>query len=88
METIPPAAHPALRVTSGEATPEEFAAVLVALEIRRRAAVRETAVGPTDAVSITEDTESSWAGPAWGHRRAPEMPPPSPSAWRTSFRPR
>jgi hypothetical protein len=76
-----PDVRPALRVVSGDATPEEIAAVLAAV----------AAAGPDadgDQSSRDADTTSIWATRAGAHRQVRPAFAPGPHAWRTSFWPR
>jgi hypothetical protein len=70
-----------LRVVSGDATPEEIAAVLAAV----------AAAGPDgdgDGAPGSAETTSIWAAPARAHRQVRATFAPGPHAWRTSFWPR
>jgi hypothetical protein len=69
--------RPVLRVISGNATPEEIAAVVAAVA---------ASVGPPASTSAT--ATSIWAQRASAHRHIRAMFTPSPHAWRTSFWPR
>ena len=73
-------ARPALRVVSGNATPEEIAAVVAAVAA---AAPDADDAGPPDA-----DVTSTWASAAWAHRQVRASFTPGRHAWRTSFWPR
>ncbi len=69
--------RPVLRVISGNATPEEIAAVV--------AAVAASGAPPA---STSATATSIWAQRASAHRHIRAMFTPSPHAWRTSFWPR
>jgi hypothetical protein len=71
--------RPTLRVISGDADPEEIAAIL-ALVSARGAEVAHAEAAP-------EDT-SVWAAPEHGHRGLRSMIQPGRHGWRTSFWPR
>jgi hypothetical protein len=73
--------RPSLRVVSGDATPEEIAAVVAAVA----AAVPD---GDGHASAGQAGTTSTWAAPGWGHRQIRAIFAPGPHAWRTSFWPR
>ena len=66
-----------LRVVSGDATPEEIAAVLAAV-----------AAATTPAVEPRPATTSIWSAPGHAHRNIRATFAPSPHGWRTSFWPR
>ena len=70
--------RPVLRVVSGDATPEEIAAVVAAV-----AASAAPGAPPEPA-----PTTSVWAGRGWGHRCVRAASAPGPESWRTSFWPR
>jgi hypothetical protein len=72
-------ARPTLRVISGDADPEEIAAIL-ALVSARGAEVAQT--------EAPRATASTWALPEHTHRRAHERLSASQHGWRTSFWPR
>jgi hypothetical protein len=69
---------PALRVISGDATPEEIAAVVAAVAV----------TAPSEQPPDEPATTSIWAARASAHRHIRAMFMPSPHAWRTSFWPR
>jgi hypothetical protein len=71
--------RPVLRVVSGDATPEEIAAVVTAVAASS-ASEAQGATGP--------GATSVWAVPAHAHRRIRAAFTPSPDGWRTSFWPR
>jgi Acyl-CoA carboxylase epsilon subunit len=73
--------RPALRVVSGDATPEEIAAVVAAVAAAVPDADRAGSAGDEGSTSI-------WASPTWAHRQVPATFGPGPHAWRTSFWPR
>ncbi len=72
------AARPVLRVISGDATPEEVAAVLAVL-VARAAPTPASGTGSGDGA-----TTSVWADHAAAVRRSRELPAPGPHTWRTS----
>jgi hypothetical protein len=78
-----------LRVVSGDATPEEIAAVV--------AAVAATAGPVASAASVAPEgreqpalpaTTSIWSAPGHAHRNIRDRFAPGPDGWRTSFWPR
>jgi hypothetical protein len=71
-------ARPILRVISGDATPEEIAAILAIVTARGQAIVAEKA-DPSEA--------SLWADPAQGHRATRARFRSSRHGWRTSYWP-
>jgi len=70
--------RPVLRVVSGDATPEEIAAVVAAV----------AAAGAGEAPSRAPATTSTWSAPGYAHRHVRATFAPSPHGWRTSFWPR
>lgn len=72
-------ARPTLRVISGDATPEEIAAILALVAARGQAIAAEQA-DPTQA--------SVWALPDHAHRGARARFAASRHGWRTSYWPR
>jgi hypothetical protein len=66
-----------LRVVSGDATPEEIAAVLAAV-------ATATTPDPPEEPATT----SIWSAPGHAHRNIRATFAPSPHGWRTSFWPR
>jgi hypothetical protein len=72
------ATRPTLRVISGDATPEEIAAVLAIVAARGQAVVEERR-DPSDT--------STWAQPAHGHRGVRGRFHASRHGWRTSYWP-
>jgi acyl-CoA carboxylase epsilon subunit len=71
--------RPVFRVISGDASPEEIAAVVAAV----------AAAGPSGAEAPADDgTTSIWAARGYGHRHIRATFTPSPHGWRTSFWPR
>jgi Acyl-CoA carboxylase epsilon subunit len=70
-------ARPTLRVISGDATPEEIAAILAVVSARRRG----HQAGPRAATSL-------WSAPARGHRERQPLPEEREHGWRTSYWPR
>jgi hypothetical protein len=73
--------RPVLRVVSGNATPEEVAAVVAAV------AASSVAV-PEAAASTGPSTTSVWAARGYAHRNIRATFAPSTDGWRTSFWPR
>ena len=71
--------RPVLRVVSGDATPEEIAAVVAAVA----ASTVVEAAGPAGSA-----TTSVWAARGQAHRNIRATFTPSPDGWRTSFWPR
>ena len=69
---------PVLRVVSGDATPEEIAAVV--------AAVAVSAGAP--AAPAPPETTSIWSAHGYAHRHIRATFAPSRDGWRTSFWPR
>ena len=67
-----------LRVVSGDATPEEIAAIVAAVAA---AGAGEPASGATAPTSL-------WSAPGHAHRNVRATFAPSPDGWRTSFWPR
>ena len=74
--------RPVLRVVSGDATPEEIAAVVAAISSGVASSVLEA---PAAAGS---GTTSMWAARGYAHRNIRATFTPSPDGWRTSFWPR
>ncbi len=74
-------ARPVLRVVSGDATPEEIAAVVAAV-------AAAPAAGPVDAPADSAGTTSRWGAPGHAHRSIRASFAPSRDGWRTSFWPR
>jgi hypothetical protein len=72
--------RPVLRVVSGDATPEEIAAVVAAV------AASTSATG-TRTPSAARPT-SIWSAHGYAHRHIRATFTPSPHGWRTSFWPR
>jgi Acyl-CoA carboxylase epsilon subunit len=70
--------RPVLRVISGDATPEEIAAVVAAVA----AAVPDAEAAPRSR------TTSVWAARGYAARDVRATFAPSPNGWRTSFWPR
>ena len=76
--------RPVLRVVSGDATPEEIAAILAIVSAR---------VGVPDDTSDVEPPADAWSR-GYAHRGTRTRPPagsaadPSSARWRTSFWPR
>ena len=83
------AERPLLRVVSGDATPEEIAAVVAAV-----AAAATPAASAGSVVSGAHEqpgalaTTSVWSAPGHGHRNTRAPFTPGPHGWRTSFWPR
>ena len=79
--------RPVLRVVSGDATPEEIAAVVAAV-------AAATADGTSGAAAFLGDagaaspTTSVWSVPSYAHRNVRATFTPGPHGWRTSFLPR
>jgi hypothetical protein len=71
--------RPILRVISGDATPEEIAAILAIVTARGRAIVAEKS-DPSEA--------STWASPEHGQRGVRACFPAGRHGWRTSYWPR
>jgi hypothetical protein len=73
--------RPILRVISGDASPEELAAVVAAIS---------SAVPDADATRPVGDPGSTsvWAASAWARRQVGATFTPGSHAWRTSFWPR
>jgi hypothetical protein len=68
-----------LRVVSGDATPEEIAAIVAAVAA---AGGGESPSGAPAALT------SLWSAPGYAHRNIRATFTPSPHGWRTSFWPR
>jgi Acyl-CoA carboxylase epsilon subunit len=81
MRAQSPDQRPALRVVSGDATPEEIAAVLTAVA----AAVPDA---EADRSAVGPGTTSVWAQPTRRARQVRAAFRPGPHAWRTAFWPR
>jgi hypothetical protein len=76
-----------LRVVSGEATPEEIAAVVAAVA----AATMDGTAGPPGSPrggAAGQATTSVWSAPGYAHRSVRVTFTPGPDSWRTSFWPR
>ena len=71
--------RPTLRVISGDATPEEIAAILAIVTARGHAIVAEKA-DPSEA--------SAWSDPGQGHRAVRARYRATTHGWRTSYWPR
>ena len=67
-----------LRVVTGDATPEEIAAVVAA--VAASSTSEDVVRGPS--------TSSVWAARGYGHRNLRAAFTPGPDSWRTSFWPR
>jgi hypothetical protein len=72
--------RPVLRVVSGDATPEEIAAVVAAVAASTSASGTRTPSAPRPT--------SIWSAHGYAHRHIRAMFTPNPHAWRTSFWPR
>ncbi len=72
------AERPVLRVVSGDATPEEIAAVVAAVATSATENPAPSPAGPT----------SIWSAHGYAHRHIRATFSPSPHGWRTSFWPR
>jgi Acyl-CoA carboxylase epsilon subunit len=70
--------RPTLRVISGDATPEEIAAVLALVSARSSAVVAER---------VAAETASLWSSPSGGHRRSRSAYHAHRHGWRTSYWP-
>jgi hypothetical protein len=70
--------RPVLRVVSGDATPEEIAAIVAAVAA---AAGGEAPAGAASPASL-------WSAPGCAHRNVRATFTPGPHGWRTSFWPR
>jgi hypothetical protein len=77
----PSTGGPVLRVVSGQATPEEIAAVVAAV-------AAGAAAPPADHEQTTAGTTSIWSAPGYAHRNIRATFTPGPHGWRTSFWPR
>jgi Acyl-CoA carboxylase epsilon subunit len=77
------AERPVLRVISGEATPEEIAAVVAAV-----AAAASPAAPSREGGQPEPRTASVWSLPGHAHRNVRATFAPGPDGWRTSFWPR
>jgi hypothetical protein len=75
--------RPVLRVVSGDATPEEIAAVVAAVAASSAPEAEGRVEGRAGA-----GTTSAWAAPAHAHRHIRATFTASPDGWRTSFWPR
>jgi hypothetical protein len=73
------ASGPVLRVISGDATPEEIAAILALVTARSSGIAAE---------HRADDSASVWSSPANSHRRARADYHAQRHGWRTSFWPR
>lgn len=71
--------RPTLRVISGDATPEEIAAILAVVSARGQVVVAARRDPPET---------SRWAGPEHGHRAGRTRFHAGRHAWRTSYWPR
>ena len=71
--------RPTLRVISGDATPEEIAAILALVSARR-----STPAGRR----IAGERGSLWAAPSGAHRQISAGRHAQPGGWRTSYWPR
>jgi hypothetical protein len=78
----PSTGGPLLRVVSGDATPEEIAAVVAAVAAGATAAPGEQEQG------AAPTTTSVWSSPGYAHRNIRATFTPGPHGWRTSFWPR
>ena len=86
------AQRPVLWVVSGEATPEEIAAVVAAVAASTSAIVSSSGTSSSgasiaDGGSGTRIT-SVWSAPGHAHRSVRATFAPGPDSWRTSFWPR
>jgi hypothetical protein len=72
---------PILRVISGDASPEELAAVVAAISSAVPDAGAARPVGDAGTTSV-------WAASAWARRQVRATFTPGPHAWRTSSWPR
>jgi hypothetical protein len=70
--------RPTLRVVTGDATPEEIAAVVAAV----------AATAPSPAPAEHPSTCSMWSAHGYAHRQIRATFAASPHGWRTSFWPR
>ena len=70
--------RPTLRVVTGDATPEEIAAVVAAV----------AATAPSGAPDEGPPACSMWSAHGYAHRHIRATFAPSPHGWRTSFWPR
>ena len=83
------AERPLLRVVSGDATPEEIAAVVAAV-----AAAATPAASVASVASVAHEqpgapaTTSVWSAPGHAHRNIRAPFTPGPDGWRMSFWPR
>jgi len=77
-----PAEHPrpTLRVVSGDATPEEIAAVLAVVAARSG--------GARPVAGADADRAGTWAAHGYAHRHIRATFSPSRHGWKTSFWPR
>jgi len=75
----PGSSVPTLRVISGDATPEEIAAILALLGARTSALAAE---------QLTQENAGVWSSPAGRHRRVRAVQQASRHGWRTSYWPR
>jgi hypothetical protein len=71
--------RPTLRVISGDATPEEIAAILALVSARGSTATRRRAAG---------EERSGWSAPSVAHRQTSARPRARLGGWRTSSWPR
>jgi hypothetical protein len=89
----PGTARPALRVVSGDATPEEIAAVLAVVSARRRGpagagAAVGAGAGAGAGAAHDRDGVDTWAAHGFAHRHVRAWFAPSAHGWRTSYWPR
>jgi Acyl-CoA carboxylase epsilon subunit len=78
---------PVLRVVSGEATPEEIAAVVAAVAAATADGTSGAAASLPDGAAAAPTT-SVWSAPGYAHRNVRATFTPGPHGWRTSFWPR
>jgi Acyl-CoA carboxylase epsilon subunit len=74
----PDGPRPTLRLISGDATPEEIAAILALMGARGGAIAAE---------HVAERSAGLWSSPGGMHRRVRGVQHASPHGWRTSFWP-
>ena len=67
--------RPTLRVISGDATPEEIAAILALVSARGSAVIAE---------QVAAEATSLWSAPSHGHRRSRSVYHAHRHGWRTS----
>ena len=86
------AERPLLRVVSGDATPEEIAAVVAAVAAAATPAASVASVASVASGAHEQPgapaTTSVWSAPGHAHRNIRAPFTPGPHGWRTSFWPR